>query len=352
MRSLKIVDYRKVLDFIAALGETRDLDSYASVIVSDLYRLIDGSGVGYNEVNMRRRRAHWISDVKTTRADVEAFEAHLHDNPLVNFAARNPGSGAHAVSDLIGRSHWRNKGVYRDFYGPLRLEDMMAVAPFSGDVVIAISVFRERYGFSERDHQMLSLLEPHLAHAYRNAALMDDLSASIALLEGGYDVFQLGAITVDALSRVLNMTSRARALIETYFGAKNDALPEEIQRWLRKTAMPSGTSQTTPDLAPLTVAHGPSRLILRCMRRDGRTLVLLREWRPEPAADDLRTLGLSRRESEMLALATAGKTDRQIAAALSLSARTVNHTMARVYRKLGVTNRAAAVARALAAGEP
>jgi DNA-binding NarL/FixJ family response regulator len=60
--------------------------------------------------------------------------------------------------------------------------------------------------------------------------------------------------------------------------------------------------------------------------------------------------GLTAREAEVLRLVTAGKTDRQIAADLVLSERTVGRHLANVYNKLGVSSRAAATAFALREG--
>jgi DNA-binding CsgD family transcriptional regulator len=54
---------------------------------------------------------------------------------------------------------------------------------------------------------------------------------------------------------------------------------------------------------------------------------------------------LSRRELEVLRKAARGLTDAEIADALYVSPRTVNGHLQRVYRKLGVTNRTAAIAR-------
>ena len=59
--------------------------------------------------------------------------------------------------------------------------------------------------------------------------------------------------------------------------------------------------------------------------------------------------GLTPRELEVLRLVAAGHTDRQIAAALFLSPRTVHHHVAHLLAKLGVDSRAAAVAAARAA---
>ena len=59
---------------------------------------------------------------------------------------------------------------------------------------------------------------------------------------------------------------------------------------------------------------------------------------------------LSRRELEVLRLLASGLSDRAIGEALYIGERTVNTHVARTFAKLGVRNRAAAVAAAVAAG--
>jgi DNA-binding CsgD family transcriptional regulator len=71
--------------------------------------------------------------------------------------------------------------------------------------------------------------------------------------------------------------------------------------------------------------------------------------RPAPALDNavLVRLGLTRRESEVLQWVAAGKTDKAVAALLGCSPRTVHKHLQRIYAKLGVETRTAAVMRAL-----
>jgi DNA-binding CsgD family transcriptional regulator len=64
-------------------------------------------------------------------------------------------------------------------------------------------------------------------------------------------------------------------------------------------------------------------------------------------AGDLVALGLTERQAEILVWLAVGKTDGEIAKILAISPRTVSHTLARVYRKLGVENRVGAVTHAL-----
>jgi DNA-binding CsgD family transcriptional regulator len=68
------------------------------------------------------------------------------------------------------------------------------------------------------------------------------------------------------------------------------------------------------------------------------------------AAEDLVALGLTARQTEILTWLAGGKTDREIAKILAISPRTVSHTLALIYRRLGVENRVGAVARALRHG--
>jgi len=77
-------------------------------------------------------------------------------------------------------------------------------------------------------------------------------------------------------------------------------------------------------------------------------LLLLHEEGVELAAKPLESLGLSGREAEVLAWVAEGKTNPEIALILSLSPRTVQTYVDRIFRKLGVETRTAAAATAFA----
>jgi non-specific serine/threonine protein kinase len=69
-----------------------------------------------------------------------------------------------------------------------------------------------------------------------------------------------------------------------------------------------------------------------------------------PADDPISAAGLTRRELEVLRLLAAGRSDKEIAAALFVGRSTAASHVAAVYRKLGVTSRAAAAAFAVRHG--
>jgi DNA-binding CsgD family transcriptional regulator len=64
--------------------------------------------------------------------------------------------------------------------------------------------------------------------------------------------------------------------------------------------------------------------------------------RRSPATQQARPGGLSRREVEVLRLVADGRTAREIATQLFISARTAEHHIQHVYTKIGVSGRAAA----------
>ncbi|MGZ5104084.1 MAG: helix-turn-helix transcriptional regulator [Usitatibacter sp.] len=70
---------------------------------------------------------------------------------------------------------------------------------------------------------------------------------------------------------------------------------------------------------------------------------------PPPGQESIRDVPLTAREREVLGWLAGGKTDRDIGDILGISPRTVHKHLQRIYEKLGVETRTAAVVRALGA---
>ena len=75
--------------------------------------------------------------------------------------------------------------------------------------------------------------------------------------------------------------------------------------------------------------------------------MLLLEESPLPAGAAIPSVGLTRREAEVLHWIAEGKSNPEIGRILSISVRTVEKHVEIVYRKLGVENRMGAVLRVL-----
>jgi DNA-binding NarL/FixJ family response regulator len=77
---------------------------------------------------------------------------------------------------------------------------------------------------------------------------------------------------------------------------------------------------------------------------NGRRAGAVRTARADPAADVAHPNGLSARETEVMSLIADGQTNGEIAARLFLAEKTVKNHVRRIYSKLGVGSRPAAIA--------
>jgi DNA-binding CsgD family transcriptional regulator len=89
-------------------------------------------------------------------------------------------------------------------------------------------------------------------------------------------------------------------------------------------------------------------LVVRLVSRGGDALLLLEERYRSVPPQALRSLGLTGRETEVLAWVAEGKTSAAIASILGTGRRAVEKHLEHIYPKLGVETRTAAAARALA----
>jgi DNA-binding CsgD family transcriptional regulator len=143
-------------------------------------------------------------------------------------------------------------------------------------------------------------------------------------------------------------TTSAHKLLQRYWPAGTgvgNRLPREIHQWMilrRKRLGAKGKSLTT--LAPLVINRPSACLTVRYMPDGAFSALLFEEFLLELPADCLVSLGLTPREAEVLRWLAQGKSSFEIAAILSISDRTVSKHLERVYLKLGVENRHAAVA--------
>ncbi|HEY5332870.1 MAG TPA: LuxR C-terminal-related transcriptional regulator, partial [Solirubrobacterales bacterium] len=94
---------------------------------------------------------------------------------------------------------------------------------------------------------------------------------------------------------------------------------------------------------------GDASLLVRRLRSDGRTALILGEAGRALSLEALAELGLTQREAVVLHKLACGIEPEEVAVELGIAPRTVAKHMQRVHTKLGVTNRAQAMATAWAA---
>jgi DNA-binding CsgD family transcriptional regulator len=355
MRHLRQRDFHAILEIIEELYSYQAPEECEIGMVRSLRHVINCNSFHMSGINPSLRRARWSSSwtsgPTTSMPNVrEVFERHMHEHPfLEHWAPDQAVVKAATLSDLVSQPLWRNTALYNEVYRPFRIEHMLGVAvrvsrPYKMHVV----AMRETLDFDDRDRRVLDLLAPHLEAAYRYAEGVSDLKAQLATLLQGLEVNGHAAILLGPDRRIRQTSVRAQELLTAYFRwTDRGALPAPVDDWLRRQELTAAAS--IAPLGPLVAERDGRRLTIQILRDRGGPFLLLSERKLHIAPADIASLGLSPRETEVLALLAHGKSNAEIAGILGLSPATIKHCLERVYGKLDVGTRAAATAVAVAA---
>jgi DNA-binding CsgD family transcriptional regulator len=246
--------------------------------------------------------------------------ASMHAHPLTAAALRAPFQEALRISDVMGDLEWRHHPVRSHMCQlagrqPQRaLERQVGVATIRDGVVLAIAANRNGMEFDDRERALTGLLGQavtRIHHLIETKAATEALLAEAAEAPGPL-------VVVDQIGRPVAGTRRGKNLYESIRGAQTPASGA--------SGLASNHRRVGEELQPPSLPAG-YRLI-----------------RLNPECD------LTPREVEVLSLASRGATTQAIARRLGNQPRTVDKHLERSYRKLGATDRASAVRRALELG--
>jgi DNA-binding CsgD family transcriptional regulator len=254
-----------------------------------------------------------------------------------------------AVSEIVTKTDFRRTNYYNEMARPFGLNDVCALylPPISGEVALfAITLERT---LSARQKSLLDTIERHLSQAYTNARQTANLTDNAERAQRVLDKLESGVVFVDAKRNIKFETARASALMTGYFGARNGAhLCEPIDLWLaRADAELRNATDLPATRCPLIVERPGRRLIVRVFSEPNEHMLVLEERRTSIDPDSLAPLGLTKRQSEILAYIAMGKTNPEIAIILDISRRTVDKLVQQVLLRLNVENRTSAATMAL-----
>jgi len=228
---------------------------------------------------------------------------------------------------------------------------MVVGLPAPSPRVVGVALNRSGLDFSERDRLLLSALRPHIVQALRNAESFSQMRGEVALVLQGLEEIGRGIVLLGPDGGIRSATRLARQWLTTYFGHRAERakrLPDALERWVRfQGTTVNGSGDVLSARKPLIVEGEDRRLVVRLIPASGGGLLLLEQRHTAPTPASFESLGLSRREAEVLAWVAQGKTDAVIGTIPSLSSRTVAKHLEHIYQRLGVENRSAAVAHAL-----
>lgn len=342
------IPWALVLEVIASIAAVEEPELFGQVAMEALALAVPFDLGSYNEVDPSSDRAFFCTyphDAPTGDADVEGFPRLVRQNPILRYQEATGDGSAHRISDFITTRELHRLELYRRIYGPLGIEYQVALSLTMKDpLVIAFALNRRHHDFTDREVTVLNVLRPHLIQAYRNVQ-------ALAALRGIDDVLAEVGKGIVVLAKA-GTEDRAppwaqRVMMEHFGAATAGPLPDAVRAWLAEERRQFDDGR--PRLhRPLVSVAGERQLVIRFVPGAGdRPDVLVLQGR-EPARElsELRRLGLTAREAEIMQLITHGEPAATASRQLGMSQGTLNKHLQHIYRKLGVTNRAAAIAAA------
>ena len=355
-QSLSADQLERALAITRELAEIRELSQFPYAAAHLVGRLIPCDHAGYNAIDLGSGRATVVAAPSEAVFDGGAeILGHLAlQNPVI-VRARAGEHGVLRLSDFMSRSALHATELYNEIYRVTSLEYQLAVqlpplrSGLAGhDEVVGLSLARSRRDFSDSERALLSAVVGHFAATLERLHEVALLRALLGEQPGDATHW---VVLVDPHDAAVAWASPAAA--EALHLSVGGILPAALRMWLR------GERARRRQLASGAAAGvGTESTVLLDGRRLRTSLVpgvypeldaLHLRLEAPPDADALCALGLTKRQAEVHALALQGCTSQQIADLLFLSRRTVEKHFEAIYARLGVSNRAQAVAGALRA---
>lgn len=338
-----------ILTVIHAVAAVGDPESFGPVAMEALAEVVPFDVASYNEVDTAAGLARYRAfppDMPTNDADAEAFPILIRQNPILQHQEATGDGSARRISDFISSEELHELELYRRVYGPMGVEFQAAFALATKQpLVIAFALNRHDHDFTADELAALDILRPHLIQAYRNVQLLAALRGiEGALAEVGKGVIVLGKSGVESRSAPWAQ----RTLTEHFGPAMTGVLPEMVEAWVAQQRQPDFDDGQPRIHETLVSVVGDRQLVIRFIPGTGdRSDVLVVDERERGREiNELRRLGLTPREAEILLLITQGESTAASASKVGITAGTLSKHLQNIYRKLGVTNRPAAVAAA------
>jgi DNA-binding CsgD family transcriptional regulator/PAS domain-containing protein len=346
-------DYRSALRIVQAIGAAADdVNGFARTGVELLPKVVASEITTLSICDLATGRRDVIAapGCRLGAEDRASFDRHFHAHPLVRFHAYERGRTTRRISDSVPFSTFRRSALYDEYYRRVGLDHAIALPVFV-DRRWLVSFVLNRTGrdFSDRDVSVLELTRRSLGALYRRASELEALRTTARGLRELLESATAGVVRIDASRRIVEASPAAAELIRRYCGAnlrKGAALPAALATWVASLeAGPKGDAAFGRGFA---LARDGDQLKVQAFAAAGGALhLVLEETMCAASAVDRAELPLTAREREVLRWVAAGKTDRDIAAILAISPRTVHKHLQRIYEKLGVETRTAAAMRAL-----
>jgi DNA-binding CsgD family transcriptional regulator len=348
MNPLSINDCRALLSAVEKIYSPTDIDQFPSTILSAVREVLPCNTICYNEVNIPESRMSWITEpVNALPGPIlrEMFSRHLREHPLI--AHSSSSNTAIRISDFLSRQQFHRLALYNEYYRPLGVEYQLGTSiSISAHHILGVGLDRDCPDFSENERLCLDLLRPHLIQSYRNLQILKLMKRAV---EGN----EKKLIVVNRTGQVQLMNDDVWRIFANYFDMPrfHRSLPDVLHNWIKyeRSRLCRESDVSSPSV-PLVISKGGRKITIHFLwggKDSEQDMIILEEDPADIASASIDSSKLTRRETEILAWLSQGKTNAEIGLALSISPRTVKKHLEHIYSKLRVHRRSGAVARSI-----
>jgi len=328
-----------------------DAQTFSSDLVRLLPSLISADICSYDSIDAHTQQA----DLKWTPADVvmipdgfSILAKHVDDNPVIPHFRETGNGSARMVSDFVSQRTFRARPLYQEFYKHYRISfHLITALSTSKHTTLTLAYHRGRKDFSERDRRILNCLRPHVLQALQTAHSLSVLHQEASTRQVALASLNVPVLCTSANGSIIWVTSSCEDLLRKYgLTIRQSSLPSALLQWIQPlTTPPNESLEVRQPLDPLAIPGPSGTLVVRYCECSAGFILMFEERAASFSLSTLIHLGLTRRESEILCWVTQGKTNPEIGTILDISRRTVQKHLERIYARLGVENRTAAVGR-------
>jgi DNA-binding CsgD family transcriptional regulator len=355
MHRLRSWDLRALLGCLRESYELRDLAAFPHHIVGALLKVVPADCAWYDAATPTHGRTAWVVEPFDTFPGAQrVFSEYMHEHPCFLYPDHIPDGRSWRLSDFLSRRRLHGLRLYNEYYRRRGIEYQLGIRlTASPSSVIAVGVNRgpRRKDFSDDHARCMNLLGPHLIAAYRGAEALTELRTELEQVRRVEDMDR--GVVIVRRGDIQWVSPRARQLLKRYTGwasGPSRTLPGVLSAWMSSQLDLFARDDEVPSpRQSLVIARGRNHLRVRLLADSGPTFLLLDERQRDMDPAGLATLGLTKREAEVLAWVARGKTNEDTATILGARPATIAKHLEHIFRKLGVETRTAAAARALGA---
>jgi DNA-binding CsgD family transcriptional regulator len=242
-------ELRAALDMLHQIGEASDGSSdFARRGVAALPELVGSELTTLSVCDLDSGHRSVVSDAPgaISPREIEAFDRHFFAHPLVREHGRNPAAVTKRISDLLPASEFHRTPLYAEYYRRIGIEHVTAVPIYVDQrFLVSFVLNRGAAAFSDRERELLDIVQPHLANLYRLGVAIDRARAAPA---GGWDTAPLTPREREVLDWVA--AGKTNRDIATIVGASPRTVEKHLERIYEKLGVETRTA------AAMRIARG------------------------------------------------------------------------------------------------